>query len=141
MQCFMSIHLHWEVINFNYHHENIIIPNYRSTDKTAHFLSLPNSQIFPRQVDRMRTGRSKMATSIGKLEARAVIRLPHLQGKSASEIHNQVTAVCQDGIPSYYKVVRWKRCFHCEEITLEDLLLRNRVLWHRWKLGSYLIDT
>jgi hypothetical protein len=46
-------------------------------------------------------GRSKMATSFEKVEASAVIRFLHLQGKSAREIHDQMTTVYQEGVPSY----------------------------------------
>jgi hypothetical protein len=78
-----------------------------------------------------------MATSAEKVEACAVIRFVHLQGKSAREIHDQKTAVYQEGVPSYDTVVRWKRHFHCGQTVLEvqdHLSLRNWELWHRWKL-------
>jgi hypothetical protein len=61
-----------------------------------------------------------MATSVEKVEARTEIRFLHLQGKSAREIHDQMTAVYQEGAPSYDTVVRWKRCFHCGQTTLEN---------------------
>ncbi|XP_023704522.1 protein GVQW3-like [Cryptotermes secundus] len=61
-----------------------------------------------------------MATSVEKVEACAVIRFLHLQGKSAREIHDQMTPVYQEGVPSYGKVVRWKRRFHCEQTNIED---------------------
>jgi transposase len=61
-----------------------------------------------------------MATSVEKVEARAVIRFLHLQGKSAREIHDQMTAIYQEGVPSYEAVVRWKRRFHCGQTMLED---------------------
>jgi transposase len=64
-------------------------------------------------------GQNKMATSIEKVESCAVIRFLHLQGKSEREIHEQMTAVYQEGVPSYDTVVRWKRRFHCGEMNPE----------------------
>jgi transposase len=61
-----------------------------------------------------------MATSVEKVEARAVIRFLHLQGKSAREIHDQLTAVYHEGVLSYDTVVKWKRHFHCGQTTIED---------------------
>ncbi|XP_023720865.1 protein GVQW3-like [Cryptotermes secundus] len=61
-----------------------------------------------------------MAMLVEKVEARAVIRFLHLQGKSAREIHDQMTAVHEEGVPSYDTVVRWKRRFHCGQTDLED---------------------
>jgi transposase len=60
-----------------------------------------------------------MAMSVEKVEARAVIRFLYLQGKSAREIHDQKTAVYQEGVPSYDTVVRWKRRFHCGQTNLK----------------------
>jgi hypothetical protein len=50
-----------------------------------------------------------MVTSVEKVEAHAVIQLLHLQRKPAREIHDQMTAVSQEGVPSYDTVIRWKR--------------------------------
>jgi hypothetical protein len=63
---------------------------------------------------------SKVAMSVEKMEARAVMRFLHLQGKSAREIHDQMTAMYQEGVPSYDTAVRWKRRFHCGQTALED---------------------
>ncbi|PNF29175.1 hypothetical protein B7P43_G11865 [Cryptotermes secundus] len=60
-----------------------------------------------------------MATLVEKVVARAVIWFLHLQGKSTREIHDQMTAVYQEGVPSYDTVVRWKRHFHCGQTNLE----------------------
>jgi hypothetical protein len=87
-----------------------------------------------------RRGRNKMVMSAEKVEARSVIWFLHLQGKFAREIHDQMTAVYQEGVPSYDTVVRWNRNFHCGQTNLEDeprvedhLLLRNQELQHRRK--------
>jgi transposase len=66
-----------------------------------------------------RKGRSKMATSVEKVEACAVTRFLHLQGESAREIHDQI-AVCEEGVLSYDTMVRWKRYFCYGQTNLED---------------------
>ncbi|XP_023725115.1 uncharacterized protein LOC111874122 [Cryptotermes secundus] len=61
-----------------------------------------------------------MATSGEKVEACTVMQFLHLQGKSAKEIHDQMIAMYQEGVPSYDTVIRWKRHFHCGQTNLED---------------------
>jgi hypothetical protein len=61
-----------------------------------------------------------MATSVEKVEARAVIRFLHLHWTSAREIHDKMTVVYQEFVSSYETVVRWKRHCHCGQTTLED---------------------
>ena len=61
-----------------------------------------------------------MVMSVEKVETHTVIRFLHLQGKSTREIHDQMTAVYQEDVPSYDTEVRWKRRFHCGQTNLED---------------------
>ncbi|XP_023715290.1 uncharacterized protein LOC111868659 [Cryptotermes secundus] len=46
-----------------------------------------------------------MAMLVEKAEACAVLWFLHLQGKSTTEVYDQMTAVYQEGVPSYDTVV------------------------------------
>jgi hypothetical protein len=82
-----------------------------------------------------------MVTSVEKVEARAVIRFLHLQGKSAREIPNQMTDVYQKVYHHTTQRSSGRGAVIVDRQTLkmnpeveDHLSLRNRGLWHRWKL-------
>ncbi|KAJ7316423.1 hypothetical protein JRQ81_002585 [Phrynocephalus forsythii] len=57
---------------------------------------------------------------MNKIEARSVIKILHLKGNNARQIHNEMKAVYGNESPSYDTFVRWKRNFQSGHMSLTD---------------------
>ena len=55
-----------------------------------------------------------------KVEYRSVIKFLFLQGKTASNVHEEMRAVYKDDCPSYDVVKHWCRQFRCGRLSVQD---------------------